>query len=94
MGSHAISPSPMPLGDCSNLASPLIPTQRTRKWTKLFHDSNEENKATSILMDFDRRPGLESSDEQGGKRQCMDVCDLEDKENFQVVVGFQHHRQQ
>nr|POF25458.1 hypothetical protein CFP56_46295 [Quercus suber] len=27
VGSHANSPSPMPLGDCSNLASPLVPAQ-------------------------------------------------------------------
>ena len=84
----------MPLGDCTNVASPLIPAQRTRKWTKLLCDSNEENEAAPILMDFDRRLGLEFGDEQGGKRQCMDICDIENKENFQVVVGFQHHCQQ
>lgn len=44
-------------------------------------------------MDTDRRPRLESGEEQGGKRQCMDIYDTEDKENFQVVAGFQHHRQ-
>ncbi|KAK7840660.1 lysine-specific demethylase 3a-b [Quercus suber] len=65
VGSHANSPSPMPLGDCSNLASPLVPAQRSRKWTKLVRDSNEEKEDAPIMMDFDRRPGLESGDEQG-----------------------------
>lgn len=91
VGSHANNPPPMPLGDCTNVTSPQSPAQRTRKWTKLLRDCNEANEAAPILMDFDRRPGLEVGDEQGGKRQCMDICDIEDKENFQVVAGFQHH---
>lgn len=31
MAPHANSPSPMPLGDCFNMASSLIPAQQTRK---------------------------------------------------------------
>lgn len=94
MASRANIPPPMLLGDCSNRITLLIPAKLVRKWSKLTCDSNSKNQATLLLMDFDHRIGLESNEEQGGKRQCMDICKTEDKENFQVVVGFQHHCQQ
>lgn len=88
VASHANISPPMPLGDCSNRTAPLIPAKLVRKWSKLTCDSNSKNQATLLLMDFDHRIGLESNEEQGGKRQCMDICKTEDKENFQVIASF------
>ena len=94
MVSHATLVTPMPLGDCTNKYVPLTPSKSTRKWSKLTRDIIPENLNATIQIVSNRRPGLESEDEQGGKRKGMVICESEGKENFEVVAGFQHHRQQ
>ena len=42
-------------------------------------------------MDSNHRPTIDHDEERGGKRQCMDICEDENKENFQVVASYQHH---
>ena len=90
--SHATLVTPMPLGDCTNKYVPLTPSKSTRKWSKLTYDIIPKNLNATIQIVSDRRLRLDSEDEQGGKRQCMVICESEDKENFKVVAGFQHHR--
>ena len=36
-------------------------------------------------MDTDRRPSVDQEEEQVGKRQHMDICKGDNKENFQMV---------
>lgn len=38
-------------------------------------------------MNTDHRPSVDQEEEQRGKRQCMDIYEDDNKENFQVVVG-------
>ena len=82
VGSHANNSPPMPLGDCTNVTSPQIPAQRTRKWTKLLHDCNKANEAGPVLMDFDCRPGLEPGDEQGVKDNVWTFVILRIRKTF------------
>ena len=63
--------------DCTNKTIPLIPSKLARKWSKLTCAINSENQATLVQMVLDHRPGLESKDKQGGKRRCMDICEVE-----------------
>lgn len=87
VGSHATNPPSIPLGDYTNKTHPLTPTKLTKKWNKLACVLNRENQAAPLHMDLDRAPRIESDGEQCGKRQCMDICEEVDKENFQVVTS-------
>ena len=80
-----------PLGDCSNRSPTMITSNLTRKWTKIARASSTSNGNGPLIMDSNRRPTIDHDEEQGGKRQCMDICEDENKENFQVVAGYQHH---
>ena len=42
----------------------------------------------------DRRPSLDTVDVKQSKRKCVGKKSGEDKENEQVVAGYQHHRGQ
>ena len=82
------------LGDCSNRSPTVITLNLTRKWTKIARASSTSNGNGPLIMDSNRRPTIDYDEEQGGKRQCMDICEDENKENFQLVAGYQHHRVQ
>ena len=80
-----------PLGDCSNRSPTVMTSNLTRKWTKIARASSTGKGNGPLIMDSDRRPTIDHDEEQGGKRQCMDICEDENKESFQVVAGYQHH---
>ena len=94
-GADQVASTPTtPLGDYSNRSLTVITSNLTRKWTKIAHASSTGNGNGPLIIDSDRRPTIDHDEEQGGKRQCMDICEDENKENFQVVAGYQHHRVQ
>jgi len=47
--------------------------------------------ATSDVLG-DHHPTLDLTDLSGNKKQCLVFYSSDDKENFKVVAGFQHHR--
>ena len=71
-----------PLGDCSNKSPTVITSNLTRKWTKIARASSTSNGNGPLIMDSNRRPTIDHDEEQGGKRQCMDICEDENKKNF------------
>ena len=71
-----------PLGDCSNKSPTVITSNLTRKWTKIARASSTSNGNGPLIMDSNRRPTIDHDKEQGGKRQCMDICEDENKKNF------------
>lgn len=83
-----------PLGDCFNRSQNLTHSKLTRKWTKLACAPSTSNLIGPLLMNTDHRPSVDQEEEQRGKRQCMNICEDDNRENFQVVVGSQHHRMQ
>ena len=73
------------MDNCSNRSQTLTSLKLTRKWTKLAHAPSIGNHIRPLLMDTDRRPSVDQEEEQVGKRQRMDICKGDNKENFQMV---------
>jgi len=91
-GADQVASTPTtPLGDYSNRSPTVTPSNLTRKWTKIARASSTCNVNGPLIMDSDHRPSIDKDEEQGGKRQCMDICRDDNKVNFQVVAGFQYH---
>ena len=72
-----------------NLDSTLFPI--TKKWKRVEHEAEPTITATSDVLG-DHRLTLDLIDLSGNKKQRLVFCSSDNKENFAVVVGFQHHR--
>ena len=73
----------------SNTDSTLTPT--TKKWKRLERVNEPTVTAPSEPLS-DRCPSLYLMDLCGTKKQRVVFCNSNDKENCEVVAGFQHHR--
>lgn len=62
-----------------------------RKWKRLARLAGNPS-SDSDPIHIDRRLTLEGTEVTGGKKQCMGFSSNCDNENFEVVVGSQHHR--
>ena len=82
------------LCDISNKLSTDSATVSTRKWKKIERIGNSDNESVDMVEVEDRRPSLETVDVKQSKRKCVGKKSGEDKENEQVVAGYQHHRGQ
>ena len=80
------------LSDISNKLTSDSATASTRKWKKIERVGNGDNESVDMIEVEDRRPSLDIVDVKQPKRKCMGKKNGEDKENEQVVAGYQHHR--
>lgn len=80
---------PCPLFDYTNQGS-ANPTP-TKKWKNLARENKSANNSESLGF-IERHPDLVLSEVAVNKRQCMEICYSDNKENFMVVVGSQHQQ--
>ena len=86
--------SSIPLQDCTNLISFIVPVasaSSTKKWKKRAQATGQPS-MNAALMSVDRRPIIEMIDQLRGKKHCLEFCSSYDREKFQVVARVQHHR--
>lgn len=81
-----------PLVDITKQAETTVPLGSKKTWKKLAREGRKD----SISIDMDdqesHRPELELSDLKDTKKKCVIAVSGVNKENIQVVAGFQHHQ--
>ena len=76
-----------------DITNSVIPSG-ARKWKKLAREAGSDNSSVEMSEQVDRRPTLDLADTSMAKKIRKNVGGLENKENFQVVAGVQHHQVQ
>lgn len=86
--------SSIPLQGSTNLISFIVPMASagsTKKWKKRAQATGQPS-MNAAPMSVNRHPAIETIDQLGGKKQCLEFCSSYDREKFQVVARVQHHR--